>query len=278
MKRIFILAIAVLFVFVANAQQGGRISAFTGATKVSLTNADDSKAAGLQLLPTAAAQYGVEVGYGWRYFGIGFQLARFTNGQRYNYYGQFQKTCLQYVKPSFLLRFNSNPKNDVQFTGFVGGYYAALTNYKDESQLVDPVTKAITYNTIANKTFSLQDTGSIAGTISNGIYYSSDAGAIAGIGLDFRLTQTWHLGISARVDIGVEKLENYDKMQQKYTIGKTAYTYDYEHWRYKPSKFDYQPLYNGVRASSTNMSTGVFVNLTYLLLSREVRDYERYGY
>ena len=280
MHKIFRVLILLALTLPTFAQQGGRIGIISGVANTSMVNADDTKADDrvFKLLPTFGFSSGIELSYNWRYFGVGAQLMKSQAGQRYNYYGQTQETRLNYIKPTFLIHFNSNPKNPVRFSGYFGAAYGILNSYKEISQITNPVTRAITYSTIQNKEYTMQDTGFIAGTLSDGIYYKSDASVVAALGADFKWSNSWLFGIHARLDMGMEKLENYDKLKQKYTVGATTYTYDYEHWKYRPSKFDYQPTYNGVRATSTNMSMGIYVSIKYILMSKEVREYERYGY
>jgi hypothetical protein len=281
MKRIICIGLFLVFAAQSFAQQGARVGLLTGVTSISMQNADDNaaKSRGLQLLPTYGFQFGGEFAYMFRYFGVGFQLTHTQAGQRYNYNDEFQKTSLRYIKPTLVAHFTSNPKNLVRFSGYVGGYFSSLYNYKEESQTNNPVTNAISYSTIHNNEYTVQDTGFARYQLNKGVYFATDAGLVAAIGADFRLDQNWMFGIHTRVDYGMEKLENYEKIKLT-TIqddGKT-FTTDYEHWRRRRSKWDYQPGYNQVRASSTNMSYGVFISLKYILLSNAVKEYERYGY
>jgi hypothetical protein len=264
----------------ANAQQGGRIGVIAGVANVSMVNADDAKTNPniLKMIPTFGFQKGLDAAYHWRYFGVGAQLMSSQFGQQYNYYGMHQQTRLNYIRPSFLVHFNSNPKHAIRFSGYVGGAYGILNNYKDVSQVANPLTKRITYTTYQNSEFSITDTSTISGTLDKGIYYASDASIIGALGADFRFNQRWLIGLHARVDYGMEKLENYEKIKQKYTINNTAYSYDFEPWRNKPSKYDNQPLYSGVRTPSSNLAVGVYISIKYLLLSDQVLEYERYGY
>jgi hypothetical protein len=264
----------------AQAQQGGRFGLLMGVNKVSMVNTDDDKVSTdiLVKAPTFGFAKGIEAAYHWRWFGLGAQLTHAQTGQKYSYYGQTQETRLRYYKPTLLLHFNTNPKKDIRLSGFVGGAYGILNKYHEISQITNPVNGAITYTTFTNKEFSITDTGTITGTLSNGIYYNTDASFVAGLGVDFRLSTTWLFGIHYRMDMGMEKLENYDKIKQKYSINNVNYSYDYEHWKYRPSKYDYQPLYTGVRPASTNMAHGIYFSLKYLLLSEAVKEYERYGY
>jgi hypothetical protein len=276
--RIFVLLL--LSNTVVHAQQGARIGFVSQAGIVGMVNADDDGAddAALKVLPTFGTQNGIDAAYHWRYFGIGAQLLYTRNGQKYNYFSQTAETKLNYIKPCLLIHFNTNPKNPVRLSGYVGGAYGALQNYAEISQITNPVTKAITYTTFKNNEFSIQDTGFVSGTLSEGIYYKSDASIVGSLGLDFRMSQRWLLGMHFRVDLGMEKLENYNKIKMRYEINNVPYTFDYEHWKNKITKFETQPLYNSVRKPSTNISYGVIVSLKYLILSEAVNEYERYGY
>jgi hypothetical protein len=281
MSKIYSILLVLCIGLQVNAQQGGRFGVVSGVAFTSMLNADDSKAGvnTLRLLPTFGYQTGVEVGYSWRYVGLSAQLMKSQAGQRYNFFGQTQETRLNYVKPTVLINFNSNPKHTVRFSGFVGGAYGILTNYKEISQITNPITKDIVYTTINNSDYTIQQGNStINGTLSDGIYYNSDAIVIAGLGLDCRLNEKLLLGIHARLDFGLEKLENYSILKQKYTVNNVPYTYDYEYWRYRPSKYEYQTIYNNVRQGSSNLLGGIYVSLKYIMMSKEVREYERYGY
>jgi hypothetical protein len=280
MLRIIFCFLCLPLALSVSAQQGARIGVVIGAANTSMVNADDAKANDniLKLVPTFGFQKGLDFAYHWRFIGVGAQLMSSQFGQKYNFYGQAQQTRLNYIRPSLLIHFNTNPKRDIRFSGYIGGAYGMLNNYKEISQISNPLTKAITYTTFSNKEYTIADTSTINGTISEGIYYKTDASIIAALGLDFRFDKRWLIGLHARADYGMEKLENYDKVKQKFNIGTNVYSYDYEHWRNKPSKYDYQPLYSNVRASSTNLAMGLYISVKYLLLSEAVKEYERYGY
>jgi Outer membrane protein beta-barrel domain len=280
MNKIICTFLLLTIATISAAQQGGRIGVVGGVAFTAMQNADDQKAGNgtLQMLPTFGFQTGLEFGYSWRYIGVSAQLIKSQAGQRYNFMGQTQETRLNYVKPTLLIHFNSNPKETIRFSGFIGGAYGVLTSYKEISQITNPITKAITYTTIHNTDYTIQDTGIIQGTLSNGIYYKSDALAVAGLGIDCRVNERLLLGIHARMDFGLEKLENYDKIKQKFVANNVSYTYDYEYWRNRPSKYDYQTIYEKVRPGSNNLLGGLYVSLKYILASKQVREYERYGY
>jgi hypothetical protein len=261
-------------------QQGARVGLVTSANLISMVNADDAAASDnvLKQLPTFGMQNGLDVAYHWRFVGIGSQFLFSQNGQKYTFYGQRAETKLNYFKPTLLIHFNTNPKNDVRLSGYLGGAYGILRNYAEISQITNPVTKAITYSTYQNKNFSIIDTGNLNGTISEGIYYPSDASVVGALGLDFRMNTRWLMGIHFRIDLGMEKLENYNKVKLKYSIDNVPYSFDYEHWKNRASKFDEQNLYTAVRKPSTNLSYGAMISIKYLILNDAVREYERYGY
>jgi hypothetical protein len=281
MNKLYSILVLLCIAASSNAQQGGRFGVLSGVAFTSMQNADDNKVGvnTLRMVPTFGFQTGIELGYSWRFVGISAQLVKSQAGQRYTFFNQTQETRLNYLKPTVLVNFNSNPKHTIRFSGFLGGAYGILTSYKEISQITNPINKAIIYTTIHNNDFTIQqDTSTINGTFSNGIYYKSDAMVVGGLGLDCRLSEKLLLGIHARVDLGLEKLENYDVLKQKYTVNNVAYTYDYEYWRYRPSKYEYQTIYNGVRPGSANLLGGLYVSLKYIMMSKEVREYERYGY
>jgi hypothetical protein len=280
MRKLITISSLLLLSLYVSAQQGGRVGIIGGITKISMVNNDDAAANKkiLQLLPTMGTNIGLEASYNWRFFGLGMQLMRSELGQNYNFYGQSAQTRLNYTKPCLFLAANSNPKNDIRFSMQLGAYYGILNNYSETSRILNPVTGNLNYTTFINKEFTITDTGMINGTIDKGIYFNSDAGAFGAIGVDVRFAPMWLVGIHARADYGMEKLENYEKQKQKYVIGEQTYSFDYEHWKGRTSKFDYQPTFTGVRTASTNMSMGVYISVRYLLMSQAVKEYEKYGY
>jgi hypothetical protein len=282
MRKYLILVLIVFSINNLQAQVGARVGLINGIAISTMQNTDDAKA-GEKILKTVSTpkhQFGIDAAYHWRWVGIGAQLLYARAGQNYNFYNQFATTRLNYLKPVLLFHFNSNPKKKIRMSGFVGGYYASLLNFTEYSQNANNADNSIT-NTYITKnniaTLRNADT-TLNAPLRGSIYYPSDAGVVFGIGADFRYARKWIIGLHARVDYGLEKLENYNSIQQVYVENGKEKTFSYEHWKYRPSKFDLQYSHPNVRASSTNLSYGLYLNVKYMLLSDNVYDYERYGY
>jgi Outer membrane protein beta-barrel domain len=265
---------------IVNAQRGGRLGIVTGAASISMVNADDNATdkAKLKAIPTLGWQRGVEIGYAWRYFGVSMQLMHSQFGQKYLLGSNFAQTKLNYTRPTVLFNFTSNPKNDIRFSGFLGTAIGFLNSYSDMVQTVNPVTGMMTTTTFANKTFKISDTGTLSGTISDNVYFKTDNSLVVGLGAEFRFAERWLVGVHGRLDYGLEKLENYDNLKKKYSIGNQNYSTDYLHWVGKPNKYEYAPFYNSVRKPSTNMAYGMYLSIKYIIPSKHILEYEMNGY
>jgi Outer membrane protein beta-barrel domain len=263
-----------------NAQRGGRLGIVTGAASIQMVNADDNAAdkTKLKSIATLGWQRGVELGYTWRYFGLSLQVMNSQFGQKYMIGSNFAQTKLNYTRPTLLFNFTSNPRNDIRFSGFLGGALGFLNSYSDVSQTVNPITGMLTTTTYSNKTFTINDTGKLNGTLSDGVYFKTDNSLVVGLGAEFRFSERWLVAVHGRLDYGIEKLENYDNLKLKYSIGNQDYSKDYQHWRGKPSKYEYSPFYSGVRKPSSNLAYGMYVSIKYIIPSQHILEYEMNGY
>jgi hypothetical protein len=282
-KLPFCIALLVLLVCLhlgAHAQRGGRIGLVMGLANTKINNVNDANAPDEKLLPisTLGWQRGIEFGYSWRYFGIGGQLMGSQFGQNYKLGNTNGSTKLNYIRPTVLVNGTTNTKNNVR--GFIqfGGYYGILVTAKEMWTTRDPATGVLDQVTILNNLYTQTGTQNITGTLSNGIYYKSDAGVVAAVGGEFRFRPKWLIGITMRMDVGMESLENYNKEKLRYTVGTTSVSGDYEHWRNTPYKYRYESFYNGVRTPSTNSALGAYLSLKYVLQSNTVLLYEMDGY
>jgi hypothetical protein len=266
-----------------NAQRGGRLGVITGVSKISLNNAND-KAAGeskLALLNTMGAHYGIEAGYHFRYFGVSAQLMRSQAGQKYMVGGiNPARTSFTYVKPTFLIHFNSNPKNEVRLSGYLGAAYAAMTNYYDIYTTPDPFTGGVRSAVWNNKNLTIaSDTGLLKGNVNQQIYNTSDVHLVAALGIDVRLATKWLLGVHTRMDMGMQPIDNLNKLSFKYENPLIPSDLTYEPWKNIRHRFAAPDLtYKTIRTETNNMSLGVFVSLKYLLFSAANYEYEMNGY
>jgi hypothetical protein len=263
------------------AQRGGRLGVVYGVARTSMMNADDSKADArvLKLLPTYGAQKGLEIGYGFRYFGISLQIMRNKYGQAYlrdNYLTA--RTSLTYTRPSVVLNFNSNPAKDVRFCGNVGVGYGFLNKLSDVANYHNPATGVITTASYSKTEYTITDTNVQKGFLSNSIYYNSDVTAFGSLGMEVRMNPRWLVAFTLRGDFGLEKLENYDAIKKTVLNGTTSTTSDYEHWRYSPTKYERDFMYSGVRAASNNFAAGMYISIKYVIPSKAIMDYEMSGF
>jgi hypothetical protein len=261
-------------------QRGGRVGIIMGAAAVGLGNANDDAAPDSMLarVPTKGFQRGVEVGYSWRYFGIGAQIMGSQFGQNYKV-GQYSaSTRLNYLRPTVVLTGTTNTKNDVRATIQIGGYYGALLNYTEQMRGVNPSTGVIDEVNITNTTYTQTGSQNINGTLSKGIYYNSDAGIMVAAGGEFRFKPHWLVGLQFRYDMGMEALENYETSKLTYDAGNTTIKQDYAHWQFMPYKYRYESFYNGVRTPSSNGAMGAYLSLRYVIQSNTVLMYEMDGY
>jgi hypothetical protein len=281
LKLATIIATGILLVSASSyAQRGGRLGIIMGAAKTSINNADDKSAPADKLLPigTAGFQRGVEVGYMWRFFGLSAQVMGSQFGQKYKLGNYNATTRLNYIRPTILLNGTTSTKKDFRLTAQIGGYLGMLTSYKDVVQGANAVTGEPEQTLIENLNYTVTGPNELDATVSKPIYYNSDAGLVFALGMEFRFTSRVIFGLQGRIDMGMETIENYDKMKLKYNLNETAYSVDYEHWRNTPYKYRTDLLYTGVRKPSTNAATGAYLTLRYVLQSRTVMEYEMDGY
>jgi hypothetical protein len=275
--------VLLMLVVAAKAQRGGRIGLVTGVTSISLRNADDAKANEnvLKNAPTLGFHKGIEVGYNWRYFGVYSQFNWMQNGQNYRLGSNYANTRLNYFRPTVLFSVNSNPRKRIRFSAQLGAAYGILNNYKEYSNTISPTTLSQVYTEYNNTSYmQVISNDTITGNIGKGIYFKNDISAIIALGAEFRFAPNWIVGLHARVDYGLENLENYDRTTITYKqSGVTGeFKSDYEHWRYTPSKFSYDPFYFDVRKPSQNMSMGGFLSVKYILESKQILQYEMDGW
>jgi hypothetical protein len=276
-----LIIIICLFSNIAKGQRGGRLGMVTGVSAISINNpndlaADDKK---LAVLPTKGVHYGVEVGYNFRYFGISAQLLRSQAGQKYLIGSSLpEQTRFVYAKPTILFHFNSNPKNDVRFSGYLGTAYGMMTKFTEDTYFPNPVTGQITTSNWTDKQLTLTDTGVIKADVTQQIYATSDLSLILALGTEVRLAKRWLLGMHARMDMGLQPIENLNKLTLKYQDADLGSVINYEHWKNTPYKYTKDLTYTKVRAESKNMSMGVFISLKYILFSGTIYDYEMEGY
>lgn len=281
MRSILIIITLSILSISTNAQRGGRLGATYGVASTQMSNANDAAADAkiLKALPTAGSQYGLELGYMWRYFGISLQVMRNHYGQNYlrdNYLPA--STKLTYTRPSFVVNFNSNPAKTVRLCGYGGLGYGLLNKYRETAAYHNPATGVIRTEEYTKSSFTISDTNTVSGFLNDNIYYRSDATAFGALGAEIRIDQKWLCNFMVRVDYGLEKLENYERMKRTVVNGSQTITTDYEHWRYAPSKFERDFMYTGVRTGSSNFATGIYFGVKYILASKAVLDYEMDGY
>jgi hypothetical protein len=262
------------------AQRGGRLGVVMGAASVSINNADDKNAPDSVLLPigTAGFQRGIEVGYMWRYVGISAQVMGSQFGQKYKLGNYNAKTSLNYIRPTILINATTTTKKDFRLTAQVGGYLGMLTTYKDVVQGANAITNEPEQTLIENFDYTTTGPDKLNATLSKPIYYNSDAGLVFALGGEFRFAPRWIFGMQARMDMGLETIENYDKLKFRYDLNGTPYSVDYEHWKNTPYKYRTDALYTGVRKPSTNSALGGYLTIRYVLQSRTVMEYEMDGY
>ncbi len=272
--------LASLFSTNLQAQRGVRISAITGVSSISIKNAADASAkeSVLKQLPTGGVHYGVEAAYHFRYFGIGMQLMRSQAGQKYMVDALYAaQTRFTYIKPTFLLHFNTNPANDLRLSGFAGVGYGLMNSFR-ETNYAPNAFGGLTKYTWQDKTYTQQDTGTIVANVNQQIYGTTDMNIVGGLGVDIRMSKRWLLGIHGRVDLGNTVLENNSKLIAKFDDNKLPTNNAYQPWFGVPSKFHYDEDLIKIRTGSKNMSMGVFVSLRYMLFSASNYEYEMNGY
>ena len=282
MRKYILIVTILLFSFNSFAQYGLRFG-LVGA--VAFTGLKNSQDAGydkkvLTLKPTTHFQRGIEFGYAWRYMGISSQLLWNTCGQKYTFGGNYAEDRLHYTSPSLQLNFNSNPRNDIRFSGYIGVAYGILTGYREVLQYSDPQTGALVKATIENNVGSVVDTNTITYNNSQWIYKKNDLSAYIGLGADFRLSKTMLLGVHARFNYGLQGIENNNKIPTKITSEGITYSSTIQPFYDIKAKFiaDTDPNKVISRTSTNNVSEGIYVSLKYMMHSKNPLHYEMDGY
>jgi len=196
----------------ANAQQGFSLSVKAIPQFSFLQNKDDNDNPAIDKKVTFDAGFGLGLGYNFTpKAGIGVDVLYSLQGQKYKSSGATLFNKVNYVKIPLYFSYTASPAKAVSFTGKIGPQVSLRTSAK--------ITDGDGNDIVADK---------------DDMYEGATFGAVAGAGVQFRLSQNLSLATLARFDYDFSNAE--DKSYPGYRAG---------------------------RAKTYNMTTGIEVGLKY---------------